>query len=348
MSPQLLLPKYENRFSKHRGPIYQLEMVGTGLRLYEGMLTNVLGLKHPLLCGFKLTYNCNLRCKMCPFWRKESKDFDAEHIGRVLRKIRDAGVCMIAFEGGEPLLRRDLPIILQTSRSVGLHTSLVTNGMLLKSRIDEIAHYINGVIYVSIDGLEKTHDRIRGVSGCFQRAVDGIKASKNKVSVTINVTLQQENLREIEDLVKMASELGVGISFATAHEYCNSDTNAPESSEFEKVICRVIDMKRQGYSIVNSFSYFEVLLKRKILRCQPWVLMNVDPLGNLVLPCYVRNDYLADVPIWDVDVRRLWKKYDWKAIDGCCRCTLHCYVEPSLVLSGEIEAYLNWAARAKV
>ena len=68
------------------------------------------------------------------------------------------------------------------SRSLPLHTSLVTNGTLLESRIDEIASYINGVVYVSLDGLEKTHDTIRGFSGCFRKAVGGIMASREGLS----------------------------------------------------------------------------------------------------------------------------------------------------------------------
>jgi MoaA/NifB/PqqE/SkfB family radical SAM enzyme len=41
-------------------------------------------------------------------------------------------------------------------------------------RIDEIAPYLNGILFVSLDGIEKTHDRIRGVNGCFKEALKGI------------------------------------------------------------------------------------------------------------------------------------------------------------------------------
>jgi MoaA/NifB/PqqE/SkfB family radical SAM enzyme len=108
-------------------------------------------------------------------------DSSLEKEKAILKQIHDSGVCGIAFEGGEPLLRNDLVNILAFSRSLLLHTSLVTNGTLLESRIDEIAPYINGAIYVSLDGLEKTHDTIRGVSGCFRKATEGIIASKEKV-----------------------------------------------------------------------------------------------------------------------------------------------------------------------
>jgi MoaA/NifB/PqqE/SkfB family radical SAM enzyme len=187
-----------------------------GLRIYRGLFLNLFGRRAPLFCGHKLTYNCNLRCKMCPFWKRPSQDSSIEQEKAILKRIYDSGTCAIAFEGGEPLLRKDLVEILAFSRSLPMHTSLVTNGTLLESRIDEIVQCINGVVYVSLDGLEKTHDMIRGVSGCFRKAVRGIMASREKVSVTINTTIMAENIHEIEDLVKLARELDKNIRCRSA------------------------------------------------------------------------------------------------------------------------------------
>ena len=130
---------------------------------------------------------------MCPFWKRTSKNLTLEQEKTILERVYDSGAVGIAFEGGEPLLRNDLVDILAFSRSLPLHTSIITNGTLLESRIDEIAPYINGVVYVSLDGLEKTHDGIRGVGGSFKKAVRGISAAKEKVSVTINTTIMGEN-----------------------------------------------------------------------------------------------------------------------------------------------------------
>ena len=99
--------------------------------------------------------------------------------------------------------------------------------LLLESKIDEIAQYINGAIYVSLDGLEKTHDTIRGVSGCFKKAIQGITAASKKVPVIINTTIMAENIHEIEDLVKLAKELDVKISVAVAHEYYETEVSTP-------------------------------------------------------------------------------------------------------------------------
>ena len=77
-----------------------------GFRVYSGLISNLLGAKVPFFCGHKLTYNCNLRCKMCPFWRRLSPDPSLEQEKKVLKEIYRSGAVGVAFEGGEPLLRK--------------------------------------------------------------------------------------------------------------------------------------------------------------------------------------------------------------------------------------------------
>jgi radical SAM family uncharacterized protein len=340
--------RVSNRFSEEKNTRYYLETMWLGLRLYRGLFWNSFGTRAPLFCGHKLTYNCNLRCKMCPFWKRSNEDSDLDEEKAILKQIHDSGICGIAFEGGEPLLRNDLVKILAFSRSLLLHTSLVTNGTLLESRIDEIAPYVNGVVYVSLDGLEKTHDTIRGVSGCFRKAIEGIIASKEKVSVTINTTIMTENLYEIEDMVKLAKELNTGISVAVAHEYCGANVSAPTAIEVAEMVKKLIEMKKKGYPLVNSVSYFRVMAKEKSWRCRPWAVINVDPKGNLVLPCYVRNEYVAGVSVLETDIKNAISGFNWKETQNCEACSLHCYVEPSLVLSRDFRTYWNWASRVKI
>ena len=319
-----------------------------GFRIYNGLVSNLCGVRVPLFCGHKLTYNCNLKCKMCPFWKRSSEDSSFERETAILKVIYDSGVCGVAFEGGEPLLRKDLAEILAFSRSLPLHTSLITNGTLLESRIDEIASYVNGVVYVSLDGLEKTHDAIRGVGGCFRKAVQGISVAKEKVAVTINTTIMAENIDEIESLVGIAKELGTKISIAVAHEYCNANASPPDTDKISKIAHRLIEMKREGYPIVNSIGYFKVMAKDKNCRCKPWAMINVDPNGNIVLPCYVHNDYASSVSIFKNSIKNAVSGFDWKKIENCNKCSLHCYVEPSLVLSGDFRAYMHWAFRVSI
>jgi len=333
---------------KNKAHNYQ-ETVRIGLRLYRGLLLNSFGVKAPLFGGHKLTYNCNLKCKMCPFWKRSSENLSTQKEKEILKQIYDSGVCAIGFEGGEPLLRKDLTEILAYSRSLPLHTSLVTNGTLLKSRIDEIAPYINGIVFVSLDGLEKTHDLIRGVNGCFKEAVQGITAAKRKVSVTINMTIMADNIHEVEDTVKLAKDLGVRIVLSVAHEYCNANASSPQADEIKKIAKQLIELKRKGYPIMNSINYFKVMAKEKNWQCKPWAMVNIDPYGNVVLPCYVHNDYYASsVSIFETGIKSAVSGFDWEKIKNCRKCSLHCYVEPSLVLSGDFRAYMHWAFHVSI
>lgn len=342
------MKRVSNYFSEGKNMRYYLETLWLGLRLYRGLSANSLGVKAPLFCGHKLTYNCNLRCKMCPFWKRSSTDPSLEKEKAILKQIYDSGACGIAFEGGEPLLRNDLTQILAFSRSLPLHTSLITNGTLLESRIDEIAPYINGVAYVSLDGLEKTHDMIRGVTGCFRKAIRGIFASREKVSVTINTTIMTDNLHEIEEMVKLAKELHTGISVAVAHEYCSTYGSAPTAKETAKLAKKLIEMKNKGYPLVNSVNYFKVMAKERSWKCRPWTAINVDPKGNLVLPCYVRNEYSANFPILETSIKTAISGFNWKETQSCKKCVLHCYVEPSLALSSDFLTNLQWMFRVRI
>jgi MoaA/NifB/PqqE/SkfB family radical SAM enzyme len=285
---------------------------------------------------------------MCPFWKRTSADSSLEQEKTVLKQVYSSGACGVAFEGGEPLLRRDLVDILAFSRSLPLHTSLITNGTLLEAKINGIAPYINGVIYVSLDGLEKTHDTIRGVKGSFRKSVAGVSAARGKCPVTINTTMMAENVDEIESLVELAKELGVKISLATAHEYCSADLTSPAIDKIMKTAYRLIEMKREGYPIVNSMGYLKVMAKMKDWHCKPWTMINVDAEGNIVLPCYVHNDYASSVHISEGGIKGAISSFDWKKVDTCKKCSLHCYVEPSLVLSRDISAYMHWAFRITI
>lgn len=342
------MKQVSQNYALERKSAHLSENFRLGFRIYSGLISNLLGAKVPFFCGHKLTYNCNLRCKMCPFWRRPSPDTSLAHEKAVLKQIYGSGAVGVAFEGGEPLLRKDLADILAFSRSLPLHTSLITNGTLLESRIDEIAPYINGVVYVSLDGLEKTHDSIRRVNGSFKKAVEGINAAKEKVAVTINTTVMAENIDEIESLVHLAKELNTKISVAMAYEYCNANASSPAAGKIPKIAHSLMEMKRRGYPIVNSIGYFSVMAKEKKWRCKPWTMINIDPHGNVVLPCYVHNNYSSSTSVFECGIKGAIADFDWKKIKTCQKCNLHCYVEPSLVLSKDISAYMHWAFRVNI
>lgn len=102
-------------------------------------------------------------------------------------------------------------------------------------------------------------------------------------------------------------------------------------------------MKREGYPIANSIGYLKVMAKMKDWHCKPWTMINIDAAGNVVLPCYVHNDYESSVHVSEGGISGAIANFDWKRVETCKKCNLHCYVEPSLVLSRDISAYMHWA-----
>ena len=331
-----------NYFTPNKPPEYYLHYIKMGLRLYRAFLLNALGQKRPYISGHKLTYNCNLRCKMCPFWQRTYKDTSFEEEKRIIKALYNAGVCLIAFEGGEPLLREDLPEILEYSKALGMSTSIITNGVLLSRKIDSIAPYIDGSVYVSLDGVGETHDEIRGSKGCYDKAIEGIRSCKGKAFVTINTTIMKDNVGEVPDLVKLARELKVGISLAPMYSYEGISVEQLSNPELGRIADTLIDMKKQGYPIVHSLDYLRVIGKKQKWECKPWLVANVDPEGRVIQPCYCLSNYESTRRVSDVDIGTWWRNYDWSKYKGCNECALHCYVEPSLIQSFNVGTYRNW------
>jgi radical SAM protein with 4Fe4S-binding SPASM domain len=115
------------------------------------------------------------------------------------------------FTGGEPIMRRELLAILDYARQCGFSTSLMSNGTLVT---DDISRRLREAqvrdVQISLEGLEATHDSIRG-NGSFRQAVRGIKSLvSHGIDTNINLTLSRLNMDEIDRLVNLARELGTG------------------------------------------------------------------------------------------------------------------------------------------
>uniref|UniRef100_A0A2U9IP99 PTO1314 family radical SAM protein n=1 Tax=Acidianus sulfidivorans JP7 TaxID=619593 RepID=A0A2U9IP99_9CREN len=293
--------------------------------------------KLPLIAGHKLLYACNLRCKMCPFWRRKDEvllSIDEEV--KIMNVLKDSGVLFMGFEGGEPFLRKDIGDILMES-SKRFYTSVVSNGWLLKDRVKEIEDYVDHV-FVSLDGIGDVHDNIRGVRGSFDRAVSSIKECKSRgLNTSISFTLTKDNLNQVLDVVYLAKKIGITINIDVAYDYSTAERLSPERSELKAVLealMRLKDSKEYRSVIINSKDYFISILNSWYGNipwvCKPWITINIDPQGRIVLPCYTLSEYSGNKRVWEVNVIKLWQEYNWEKYYSCNKCALSCYLEPSL------------------
>ncbi|MEM0322053.1 MAG: PTO1314 family radical SAM protein [Thermoprotei archaeon] len=291
------------------------------------------GAKLPLIAGHKLLYSCNLRCRMCPFWRREDEELlSVEEEVKLLDSLKRAGVLFMGFEGGEPLLRRDIAQVLMESNK-RFHTSMVTNGWLLKTRMHEVKDYLN-FLFVSLDGPPHIHDQIRGITGSFNKAIEGIKEAKKHLDVAISHTIMSANLEYTEDMVKLAQKLGVGISIQVAYNYNDAEGLSPNRERLRHTLERLLELKRRGAPIIESEGYFKAILSSwyggASWVCKPWLTINIDPQGRIVLPCYALSEYHGEKRVWETDLTRVWNTYPWEKFESCNNCALACYLEPSL------------------
>ncbi|MES1179154.1 MAG: radical SAM protein [Myxococcales bacterium] len=117
------------------------------------------------------TRRCNLRCQHCysSSGPAESAELSVDSLERFLGDAAEEGFNCVGISGGEPLVYRELPRLLSFARGIGLQTSVTTNGLLLDARrLASIAPHVS-LLASSLDGTPKSHDRMRGLPGAFER-----------------------------------------------------------------------------------------------------------------------------------------------------------------------------------
>jgi Fe-coproporphyrin III synthase len=163
---------------------------------------------------------CNCRCVMCDIWKRESNDqIRAQDLERHRTSLKNLGVRQVVLTGGEPLLHKDLPALCNFFLEQQIHLTLLTTGLLLHKRAEEVASLFDDII-LSLDGPQEIHDAIRRVNGAYNLIHKGITAVRHRspaMSITCRTTVQKANHRHLRETVDAARALGLdSISFLAA------------------------------------------------------------------------------------------------------------------------------------
>ncbi|GAI00155.1 unnamed protein product [marine sediment metagenome] len=166
----------------------------------------------PFLVVWDLTHACNLKCKHC-YQRADRTLPDELTTGeakRLIEELADADVVVLAFSGGEPLMRPDFYELAAYARSLGIYVALATNGTLITKEAARRLKELDIYVEISLDGASaKTHDEFRGVRGMFGRTIDGIKNCVGAgIYTCIATTATKLNLNEMQEMYELASSLG--------------------------------------------------------------------------------------------------------------------------------------------
>lgn len=247
--------------------------------------TRFLGNKKPILAGFKLTHKCNLACRHCPFWRRQSVQMlKFNQVVNILHKLYQLGVRIIVFEGGEPFLWRDgnygISDVVAEANKLFFSVGVTTNGTF------PIDAPLANTVWVSFDGLENTHNYIRGKQ-IFADVLENIKSSPHP-NIYANITINKLNVKEVAELVKFLSKLVKGVTIQFHYPYEEVDELVTSKEDRHLVLDELVRLKREGYPVADSYTALETL-KENRWRCYDWMLADVDPDGKINLGCYVKN-----------------------------------------------------------
>lgn len=172
----------------------------------------------PIEASIKITERCNSRCLTCNVWReKPQNELTTAELESVFYQLKENGIKMVGFTGGEPLLRNDIEELIRSAKKiVGAKVYIITNGLLLEKKAKSLIEQGVDYVSVSLDGLEETDERIRGVPGHYNRTIKGIETLRNldnNIKINIGTTLVKSNLSEIPSLIKLSKKLKVAWSF---------------------------------------------------------------------------------------------------------------------------------------
>ncbi|MCF7920163.1 MAG: radical SAM protein [Candidatus Cloacimonetes bacterium] len=202
----------------------------------------------PLICGLVVTNGCNLHCRQCRIPGRGLMNLSFEEIKRAIDSFYQEGGRTLYIQGGEPFIWHDrdftLDDIIKYSHQAGFFSSIIyTNGTFpLNSTAD--------TIFVSVDGLQKTHDMLRGES--FELIMKNIQASLHP-SLYINFTINNHNKNEIEEFCAFIKGLKQikGIFFYFHTPYYGIDELYIEPAERNEIMQKLLKLKKK-YRILNS------------------------------------------------------------------------------------------------
>jgi Fe-coproporphyrin III synthase len=243
--------------------------------------------KKPLISSFKLTNRCTLKCLHCPFWRSDKiLELKYGEVVEILQKLYRDGVKIVIFEGGEPLIwedreaKKDIHDVIKMAKELFYYTGVTTNGTI---KLDNVE---SDIIFVSIDGLQKTHDAIRGKS--FDRIIDNIEANKNTKKIIANICISNNNWKEIPELVKFLSTITYGITIQFFYPYSNVVNQLIGQNEKEQLLNELIKLKKEGYNLLDSAACMGKMIGNT-WKCYDFLVSSIEPDGTTYYGCYLKN-----------------------------------------------------------
>ena len=294
--------------------------------------------RYPLVLMLEPLFRCNLACAGCGKIDYPDKILDQRlSVADSLHAIDECGAPVVVLAGGEPLLHRELPEIVEGALAKGKYVTVCTNALLMEKKLDHYRPHGRFNWSVHLDGDKAMHDRSVCKTGVYDRAVAAIKTAKAKgFRVNINCTLfsdaEPERVAAFFDTVTTLGIDGITVSPGYAYE------RAPDQQHFlnrtrTKQLFRDIFRQEKGrkrWSLFQSGLFLDFLAGNQTYHCTPWGNPTRTVFG-WQRPCYLLGEGYAKTfkeLMEDTD----WDRYGTGNYEKCADCMVHSGFEASAVM----------------
>ena len=295
-------------------------------------------ISHPILCNYYVTYRCNARCSFCDIWERPSPYVDLHSAEQNLTALKELGVKVIDFTGGEPLLHREIDRLLALAKELGFITTLTTNCLLYPKWASKLKGKID-MLHFSLDApTEKEHNESRGVD-CFEFVMKSIQVGKElDERPDIIFTVFENNVDQIEAVyheICLPNDLVLILN--PAFDYNDVDTGTVMSAETLEQLSKW--GKKPGVYLNEGFIQLRKdggnHVSNPVCKAASSTIV-ISPNNELVLPCYHLG--IKKFPISN-NLAHLYRSDEVQkivALEGrlpeCEGCTINCYMQPSFAV----------------
>lgn len=291
-------------------------------------------INHPVLCNYYLTYRCNASCSFCDIWEKPSPYISLDNAIQNFDALKKLGVKVIDFTGGEPLLHREIDLLLSEAKKRKFITTVTTNALLYAKWATRIQGKVD-MLHFSIDSADKEkHNESRKVD-CFDHLMEAINiATSLGEKPDLLFTAFEHNIHELEAIYSLCVKNKLLLIINPAFEYNEVDIGASFSDKSFRLLKKWANKK--GVYLNKAFLYLRKDggndIQKPVCKAGSSTIV-ISPKNELIVPCYHLGE--KTFPIQG-DLAKLYQSDEVQktvALEGrlpaCQSCTINCYMEPS-------------------
>ena len=165
----------------------------------------------PKYCVWETTLACNAACVHCGSGAGSARaeELSTEEAFAMIRALAKLRCESVTLSGGEPLVRRDWPLLAERITETGMRAELITNGLLVDERADDIRDAGLFAVTMSVDGTAAVHDGLRGVTGALDQLLKGAAALVSRgVRIGAVTQINKRNIHQLEAIHDLIRENG--------------------------------------------------------------------------------------------------------------------------------------------